>query len=118
MGKKYISAGLTIFMVMALASPLFSIEDDTPSCCQKVEMDCCMQQELGDCPMAVSSCDNSIMLLLISGLKAPITQTNELTVVESIYFGFNSLSSNKIITADIQFLSVSQPTSFLTPLLI
>ena len=118
MGKKYISTGLTIFMVMALASPLFSIEDDTPSCCQKVEMNCCMQQELGDCPMAVSSCDNSIMLLLLSGLKAPITPTNELSTVEHIYLGFNSLSLYKIITADIQFLSVSPPTSFLPPLLI
>ena len=116
MTKKFISIGLIAFMAVSLASPLFSSEDCDMLCCEKVEISCCLEKVKTECPMEMTSCDQSLIILLISGPKA---QTNQ-TVDSSV----NELADDSIIVYDFGYKhtqkfqnpSVSPPISFLTPL--
>lgn len=116
MVKKYISFSLIAFMSMSLVTPLFSSEDCGMSCCKKIELSCCIEQEKIDCPMEMTSCDQSFIILLISGPKA---QTNQ-----KVDFSAIQIADNTITVTDFGFLhskefqnpSVSPPISFLTPL--
>ena len=114
--KKFISIGLIAFMAVSLTAPLFSSKDCGMPCCEKVEISCCLEKVKTECPMEMTSCDQSLIILLISGPKA---QTNQ-TVDSSV----NELADNSIIVSDFGYKhtqefqnpSVSPPISFLTPL--
>ncbi|MFQ6677961.1 MAG: hypothetical protein ACE5D0_06525 [Fidelibacterota bacterium] len=116
MAKKSITIGLITFMVLALAAPLFSTGDGTSPCCKQVEMNCCIQQEINDCPMSINSCEIPVALLLISGPKPHTSQNVELTVSQLGDVTFCDPDYGYIITSDIQNSSASPPISFLTPL--
>ncbi len=113
--KKYISIGLIAFMAVSMAVTLFSSEDCGMPCCGKVEMSCCIGQEKSQCP-EMTSCDKTLILLLLSGPKAHTNQkveisANQLADISIIVSGFGSLH-----TKEFQNPSVSPPISFLTPL--
>ena len=116
MVKKSITVGLIAFMALALAAPLFSSEDCDLPCCITVETSCCIQPEVVDCPMGMTACETPIALLLISGLNIHTNPTVDLAA--------NPLADVVICTPDIvllckseiQNLSASPPTAFLTPL--
>lgn len=116
MVKKYISISLITFMTISLAAPLFSTENCDMPCCEKIEMSCCLEQDKSECPMEMTSCDQSLIILLISGPKAQTNQKVDLSA--------NLLADDSIIVSDFGLLhtqefqnpSVSPPISFLTPL--
>ncbi|MBC8322320.1 MAG: hypothetical protein H8E70_01990 [Candidatus Marinimicrobia bacterium] len=117
MVKKYISISLIAFMAVSLAAPLFSSEDCDMPCCEKIEMSCCLEEDMTQCQMEMTSCDQSLIILLISGPKAQNNQkvdlSSNLLADDSIIvsdFGYNTH------THEFQNPSVLPPISFLTPL--
>jgi hypothetical protein len=116
MAKKHISISLIAFMTISLAMPLFSPEDCTMSCCGEIEMSCCIDQEKPECPMGMTSCDNSLIILLISGPKA---QTNQKVDFSAIQIADNAITVTDfgyLHSKDFQNPSVLPPISFLIPL--
>ncbi len=116
MVKKLISISLVAFMAFTFATPLFSSEDCEISCCQKIEASCCIQPEVVDCSMAMTSCETPIALLLISGPKAHNNQNIELTASQLGEAAICDLRNEYLPTSYIQNSSASPPISFLTPL--
>ena len=114
--KKFISIGLIAFMAVSLAAPLFSSKDCGMPCCEKVEISCCLEKVKTECPMEMTSCDQSLIILLISGPKAQNNQIVDLSA--------NLLVDDSIIVSDFGYKhtqefqnpSFSPPISFLTPL--
>lgn len=116
MAKKFISISLIAFMAVSLAVPLFSLEDCDMPCCGEIELSCCSEQDMSQCQMEMTSCDKSLVILLISGPKAHTNQKVELSADlladgSIIVSNFGSLHSQEF-----QNPSVSPPISFLTPL--
>ncbi len=116
MVKKSISIGLIIFVACSFAAPLFSLKVCDMPCCHQIEMSCCTKEAQVQCPMQMTSCEKSVILLLINGPKAQVSQLNDVCSSALINVVLPCPHRDVIYSEITQSLSESLPVSFLTPL--
>ena len=116
MVKKLISINLITIIALALATPLFSSEDCDLPCCITVETNCCIQPEVVDCPMSMTACETPIALLLIPGINIQTNPTIDLAANSHADVVICTPDILLLCKSEIQNLSASPPTTFLTPL--